>query len=383
MILCIDATNIRAGGGVTHLVELLRAADPLAHGFSRVVVWSVKTTLARIEDRPWLVKHSEPTFEKGFFYRTFWQCFKLSKYVRLEECDVLFVPGGSYLGNFKVMVTFSQNLLPFEWRELRRYGWSFFSLKMLLLRWTQSHTFKRAAGVIFLTQYAQDAVMRVVKPIEGLSATIPHGIDGRFSCPPRKQLPLDCFSETNPFRMLYVSVVDQYKHQWHVVDAVAMLRERGFPVELTLVGPATPAALKRLENTLVCIDSSDQFINYTGPIPYSELHTHYNEADVFVFASSCETFGQILIEAMSAGLPIACSNRSAMPELLGDAGVYFDPEQPVQIANAIERLLKSSELRSQLANKSFELVEQYSWRRCANETFSFFAKVVGSNKSIN
>jgi glycosyltransferase involved in cell wall biosynthesis len=102
-----------------------------------------------------------------------------------------------------------------------------------------------------------------------------------------------------------------------------------------------------------------------------------------LFASSCEIFGQILTEAMSAGLPIACSNQSAMPELLGHAGVYFDPERPAEIASAIRKLFNSSELRFRLACESFEKVQEYSWKRCADETFSFIAQVAGSKQAVD
>ncbi len=383
MILGIDASNIRAGGGITHLVEVLRAAEPLSHGFSQIVIWSVKSTLDRIEDRPWLEKRHEPILEKGLLYRTFWQSFKLSRQVRMAGCNVLFVPGGSYTGSFYPMVTFSQNLLPFEWRELLRYGWSFFTFKMILLRWIQSHTFRKANGVIFLSHYAQDVVMRVIKSINGLALIVPHGIDGRFSCQPREPLAVNCYSIEEPFRILYVSSIEKYKHQQHVVEAVALLRKNGLPVKLNLVGPASPSALKRLRILFDRIDPEGQFICYSGTIPYAELHTWYAEADVFVFASSCETFGQILIEAMSAGLPIACSNRSVMPELLGDAGVYFDPEHPTEIASAIKTLFDSPELRSRLARKSFEKVQKYSWKRCANETFLFFAQAASYKQTDN
>ena len=65
MIIGIDASNIRAGGGVTHLLELLRAVDPLVYGFAQVIVWGGKATLGRIEDRPWLVKNHQPLLDKG------------------------------------------------------------------------------------------------------------------------------------------------------------------------------------------------------------------------------------------------------------------------------------------------------------------------------
>jgi glycosyltransferase involved in cell wall biosynthesis len=172
--------------------------------------------LSRIEDRAWLVKSNQPLLDKGLPCRTFWQRFRLSKLARAANCDVLFVPGGSYAGNFRPVVTMSQNLLPFEWRELRRFGWSRFTLKMMLLHWTQSRTFRQADGVIFLTEYAKGAVMQVIKITNGKTTIIPHGIDKRFACPPREQLPVSQYLIDRPFRILYVSVVYSYKHQWHV-----------------------------------------------------------------------------------------------------------------------------------------------------------------------
>ena len=149
MRLGIDAYNLRAGGGVTHLVALLRAADPLAQGFSQVIVWGGLLTLGQIEDRPWLVKCHQPLLDKSLPHRIFWQRFRLSKLARTADCDVLFVPGGSYAGDFHPVVSMSRNMLPFEWRELRRYGWSLTSLKLMLLRWTQSRTFRKRMGLFF------------------------------------------------------------------------------------------------------------------------------------------------------------------------------------------------------------------------------------------
>ena len=375
MILGIDASNIRGGGGVTHLVELLRAADLPKHGFSHAIVWSGQDTLSRIEGRSWLIKSHQPWLNKNLFWRTLWQRFRLARVAMAAGCDLLFIPGGSYAGDFRSIVTMSQNLLPFDWRELRRYGLSQMTFKLMILRWTQSSTFRRADGLIFLTRYAQDAVMRVIKTNGGKATIIPHGIDDRFACPPREQLSISQYSAEHPFRIFYVSIIDMYKHQWHVAEAVDQLRKSGFPVALELVGPAYPPALQRLRQKLSTIDPAGEFVRYSGAVPYDELHRCYAQADLGLFASSCETFGQILTETMSAGLPVACSNRSAMPELLGDAGVYFDPENPNDIARALRTMIESPDLRTRLAKESFARVQAYSWRRCANETFGFLARL--------
>ena len=131
MILGIDATNLRRGGGITHLVELLRAANPVTQGVERVVVWGGEPILNVLQNRSWLVKRNPPALDKGLLKRMIWQYLHLSDAARDEGCDVLFVPGGSYAGDFHPVVTMSQNLLPFEWRESRRFGWSFYSISSI------------------------------------------------------------------------------------------------------------------------------------------------------------------------------------------------------------------------------------------------------------
>ena len=378
MILGIDASNIRAGGGVTHLVELLRAVDPLAHGISQVIVWSGKPTLERIEDRPWLVKSHQPLLDKSLPLRIFWQRFRLSGLARATGCDLLFVPGGSYAGNFHPIVTMSQNLLPFEWHELCRFGWSWMTFKFLLLRLIQARTFRRADGLIFLTTYARDIVMGVIKTTVGKKTIIPHGIDSRFICPPQEQLSITRYTFEHPFRILYVSVIDVYKHQWHVAESVAQLRKSGLPVALDLVGPAYPPALKRLKKLLSRIDSQGEFVQYLGALLYSELNARYAKANLCLFASSCENMPNILLEGMASGLPIACSNSGSMPEILGNAGVYFNPEDPQDIARALKELIYSPELRTDKARASFEGAQVYSWARCSRETFKFISDVFGT-----
>ncbi len=372
----IDATNLRSGGGVTHLVELLRLAQPVALGIERVVVWGGTPTLNSLDNQSWLDKRILPELDKGLLQRTLWQRLRLSQAARNEGCHVLFVPGGSYVGDFHPVVTMSRNLLPFEMLELRRFGWTLYTLKLLLLRLTQSRSFKKADGVIFLTQYAREMVLRVTGKLRGQNCIVPHGINPRFNSSPKLQHPIADYDDTHPYRVLYVSIIDQYKHQWHVVEAVAALRKRGLPIVLDLVGPAYPPALQRLNTTIGRVDNQRRWVHYHGAIAFDELHLRYANADLGLFASSCENMPNILLETMASGLPVACSNRGPMPEILGEAGVYFDPEQPEDIARALLEIIESPALRAELAQDSFARAQQYSWRRCAEETLAFLDAVV-------
>lgn len=375
MIVGIDASNIRAGGGVTHLRELLTAAAPDRDHFEKVVVWASTSTLDALPKRDWLVKVGSRGLDRGLVARTAWQSVSLGRQARALKCNVLFIPGGSFVTQFRPIVTIDQNLLPFQWKELRRYGFSVMTLKMLALRQTQSRSFRLANATIFLTRYARDVVMSIAGRLTGHAPIIPHGVDPRFFLSPRPARRLEDCSFDHPFRLLYVSAVEPYKHQWNVAEAVALLRGKGLPIVLDLVGPANPAVLPRLLTTLQRVDPDGQSIRYVGAVAHDQLHVCYQNADVAVFASSCETIANILIEGMAAGLPTASSDIGAVREILADAGTYFDPERPDEIAAAIEKLARSPELRAHNAQLAFERAHAYSWSRCAQETFAVFDQV--------
>lgn len=377
LVVGIDGANIRGGGTVTHLVEILRVADPGRHGIVRVVLWGGEGLIAAIDDKPWLIKKSPSALNRGFLRRTLWQLFSLSKEAKVEQCDLLFVPGGAYAGSFRPVVAMSQNLLPFELTEMRRYKLSRNLLRLWLLRLTQSRTLKLADGTIFLTNFARDTVLRMTGSSSGETSIIPHGLGTRFRMAPKTQRPITEYTSAKPYQLLYVSTIDEYKHQWHVVEAVAALRQKGYPLALDLVGSAYAPSLLRLKATINRLDPNNDWICYHGAVPYAELHQRYAQADLGIFASSCENMPIILLETMGMGLPIACSHRGAMPEVLGDAGVYFDPENPEDIAQALSTLIDAKDLRTEKAAASFKAAQVFSWEKCATETFSFLAKVAG------
>ena len=364
-------------------MQLLQEAEPREQGFDEVVVWGNAATLAKLQPRDWLHKSHQPLLDRSLPFRQYWQRFMLDRLAVQQDCQVLFIPGGSYGGSFQPYVAMSQNMLPFEWKEARRYGVSWMTLRLMLLTRLQTRTFRRASALVFLTDYARTEISRVADGLPSAYAVVPHGIDKPFFMPPREQRDMSGYSPRNPFRVLYVSIVDVYKHQWHVAEAAATLRKAGIPIQLDLVGPAYAPAGKRLNAVLQRVDPASEFIRVLGPLPYHELPTRYQQADAFVFASSCENLPNILLEAMAAGLPIACSNRGPMPEVLCDCGQYFDPESPSEIAEALRTLVESPSLRAEQAAAAFKRAQQYSWKRCADQTLSLLAQQVNPRPSVS
>lgn len=376
LTLGIDASNLRGGGGVTHLRELLGNANPRAHGFSHVVVWGSKSTLSVLNSSDWLIARNPQLLEGSYAKRLLWQAFCLPRLASNEKCDIVFAPGGTHFHGFRPVVTMSRNMLPFELEELRRYGLSLISLRLLFLRYMQLFSFKTADGVIFLNQHASLRVQQVTGALRGYTKIIPHGVGARFFHDPKAQRPISSYSINHPYRLLYVSIIDQYKHQWCLVEALGVLRKKtGWPLVLDLVGPAYPPALRRLEAALALWDPHEEWVVCHGAISYSQLHELYQRVDLGLFASSCENMPNILLETMAAGLPIAASNRPPMSTILGDAGLYFNPLNPTSIASTLECLIGDQGLRARLSTKSYSTAHSYSWPICASQTFSFLADV--------
>jgi len=267
----------------------------------------------------------------------------------------------------------SQNLLPFEWSEINRYGLSLISLKLLMLRWSQTRSFKRANGVIFLTKYAKDVVLGITGELYGETPVISHGLNKRFFNHPRKQKNISEYNNSNPLNLIYVSSIEPYKHHVNVIKAVSNLRRKGVPVVVDLYGsPTTSDSQHGLDKFLKRYDPKHELIKYHGLTKHDDIHAKYLQADIAIFASSCETFGQILIEGMAAGLPTVCSKMSAMPEILGNHGIYFDPLSSVSIETAILRLINFEELREKVAHEGYYRAKKFSWEKCANQTFELF-----------
>ena len=374
----IDASNLRQGGGITHLSELLQVANPSDQGISRVVVWAGDKTLAHLPNQVWLEKVSVPQLNGPLWQRTLWQVFALSKNARKAGCDILFIPGGSFVGSFKPVVAMSQNLLPFEWRELWRSGFSVHTLKMLLLRGVQTFSFRRVQGLIFLSHYAQSAVERVTGSLSCPTQVISHGLAPSFQIDPvalTMPLAMSQFSQAEPFLILCVGNIDAYKHPGTVLKAVAALRKEGLPLRLEFVGPAVPKTLRHLQAQMLALDPIGAWVKYHGPLLLAELKAKYQAAQVGVFASSCETFGIILLEEMAMGLPLACANRSAMPEIAKDSVVYFDPESIPSLVHALDALIHSPELRLANRTAALQLAREYTWQTSAKETFTFLREV--------
>jgi len=236
-------------------------------------------------------------------------------------------------------------------------------------------TFKRASGLICLSEYACNYLYQYYpKLLEKTKVQlIPHGTD--FFSNFDHMVRSENSDESNILKILYVSTVKNYKHQWNLIDAVGLLMKEGISLELHLVGGGDPLALHMMRQAIKRNNSFSKKIFYHGSLPYDETMECFKEADIFVFPSTCENMPVVLLEAMTYGLPILSSDRGPMPEILKDSGLYFNPESVTSIKSCIRYIIENPNLRKRLATKAKQYSLAYSWKKCADETFAFLRSV--------
>ncbi len=105
-----------------------------------------------------------------------------------------------------------------------------------------------------------------------------------------------------------------------------------------------------------------RFLDY---VPREDLSALYANSNAFVFPSLYEGFGMPVLEAMACGTPVACSSSSSLPEVGGDAALYFDPMDIKGMREAIDQVMQNEALRNQLRARGFENVKRFSWKECA------------------
>ena len=171
--------------------------------------------------------------------------------------------------------------------------------------------------------------------------------------------------------VLGVSQMRAHKNLEAAVEAIALM-----PGSAQLVLPGTPNAYERSLRELARERHVAERVHFCGWVSDRDLEGLYSLADTLVAPSLMEGFGLSPLEAMARGVPVACSNVSAHPEVAGDAAVLFDPHDHAGIARALTRVLSDDELRRRLVIAGHDRVRHFSWERTARATLDSYQRAM-------
>jgi len=172
--------------------------------------------------------------------------------------------------------------------------------------------------------------------------------------------------------ILYVGQWRPHKNLLGLIRAFEILRTKT-KAKLAIVGKIDPA----FPEVNLAIDKSPYMsdIIRSGFVSEEDLAGFYKLANVFVFPSFYEGFGLPGLEAMMAGVPVAASNRTSLPEIYGGAASYFNPDDPQEISRKILEIIQNKAFADGLVQKGYCKVKEFSWVKTAEETLSVYRRV--------
>jgi glycosyltransferase involved in cell wall biosynthesis len=234
---------------------------------------------------------------------------------------------------------------------------------------------RRAARVIAVSKHTkQDAVTRLGVPPERV-VVVPNAAAEYFR-PEPDPVALAAFRTAHelPERyILFVGTLEPRKNLAGLLRAFANIAGEDPALRLVVVGARgwlyddIFAQYERL--------GLHERVRFAGFVPAEELPRWYQAATLFVYPSLYEGFGLPPLEAMACGTPVVTSNVSAMPEVVGEAGVTVDPTDEAALGRAILRLWRDAELRQRLRRAGLERARTFSWARMARETRAVYESV--------
>ena len=146
-------------------------------------------------------------------------------------------------------------------------------------------------------------------------------------------------------------------------------------VELVLAGGMSSETKEKLGALAADLRVEHRLV-FPGYIDDAHLDDLYASAEVFAYPSLAEGFGLQLLEAMAVGCPVAASDASSLSEVVGEAGLLFDPEDPEDVGKTLRRCLRDEQLQQELRAKGLERAAEFSWKRCAQETLAVYEDVL-------
>ncbi len=234
---------------------------------------------------------------------------------------------------------------------------------------------RRAGAIITVSRCSRDDIVRHYGLDPAKVVVIYEAASPEFTPPPPAAVEAVRRRYGLPERFLiHVGTIEPRKNLIRLVEALQRLRDEGVVIPLLLVGGKGwlyGDFFRRLEALEVRED-----VRLTGYVPAADLPFLLGAATVAVMPSVYEGFGLPVLEAMACGTPVVCSGTSSLPEVGGEAALYFDPYDVAAMAEAIRRVWADADLRAEMRQQGLQQAARFSWERAAAETEKVYNRLL-------
>jgi glycosyltransferase involved in cell wall biosynthesis len=254
-----------------------------------------------------------------------------------------------------------------------------YALKNLAYRLTIKRALKRSRKILTVSNFTKNDIVKKFNIPSDKIKVIYEGVtnlfsrdDSLFSEKTDSEKILDKYKIEKDF-LLYVGNSYPHKNLEFLIESFAEFYKKNKSLSLVLVGGGD-YFYKRLKKFSDKIFSSEEEspVIFTDYVPDKDLDILYQEALLYVFPSLYEGFGLPPLEAMAKDCPVLSSNRASMPEILGEAALYFDPSDQADFLNKLNIIISDDNLRSDIIRKGREQYKKYNWWDCAFETWKIY-----------
>ena len=220
---------------------------------------------------------------------------------------------------------------------------------------------ERADAIITVSEFTRGQVISLLGVAPSKVHVVHHGI---------RRLDLPAVQRENV--ILNVGAIQTRKNITRLVEAFESIDPSW---RLVLAGSAGYGSAEILAR--IAASPVRDRIMVTGYVSPEDLAAWYAKASIFAFPSLDEGFGMPVLEAMAAGVPVVTSNRSALPEVAGDAAMLVNPENTGELAEALRVLAQGEELRKSLACRGADRARLFTWEKAVSETWNVYRELLG------
>ena len=373
MKIVIDALSQVGAGSRTYLENVLPrlGRSSLSAGWEYVIHWPAGVDLPKgVAGRENLQIRRLPVPQKPALIRLLHQQLIVPFLVR--DADLFFAPVDTApLLCPAPMVLAVRNPNPYYSIERSRMMSLYYQMK----KWLVNLSARRSSRVFFVSDHSREHISpQIDLPFEK-TRVIHHGLDhAQFKPGEGRRAPeVPGLGRLPDSYLLLVSTITPHKNIEVLLEAygglTAALRDK-HPVLIAgrIAEEDYFSQLKSLTSSL----HIEEGVRFLGEVPYSDIHLLYQGAAVFVLSSHLETFGHTLVEAMACGAPVVASERTAVPEILGGAGILFDPDREEELRKQLKRLLMEPDLAERLSKEGIRRAQDFSWDKTASELEGIF-----------
>jgi len=310
-------------------------------------------------------------------------------YLWREKLDLIHFPhfNAPLFTPTKFVVTIHDLILThFPTRRATTLNPFIYYLKSLTYRLVIFGAIRRAKKIITVSEFTKKDLIaqfrvkasKIFVTYEGVS-NLAKGRDSLFVAKLDNQETLKQYHIANNF-LLYVGNAYPHKNLEVLLKVFAKLLLRQPDLRLVLIGKED-YFYNRVHDSARALnlwqkENIDSPVVFPGYVSDAQLEVLYREARAYIFPSLYEGFGLPPLEAMARSCPVVSSNRSALPEILGSAALYFNPEDENEMLEKIWQILSEETLRESLITQGLEQVKKYSWWQCADQTLMVYHQVL-------